>query len=146
MKEKIKELLNGRIYLDGGMGSALLERGISSLHGETLNIEKPETINEVGSIYTVQGFDLNYVGVILGPPFDYDPSTQRMTVNTDRVTDPEVFKRRDDLTNPQEIQQIKEQLTLNVLNVLMKRGVYGLYIYASQPALRQRLLELTSSK
>ncbi len=108
--------------------------------------EKPETINEVGSIYTVQGFDLNYVGVILGPPFDYDPITQHMIVNTDRVTDPEVFKRRDDLTDPQEIQQIKEQLTLNVLNVLMKRGVYGLYIYASQPALRQRLLELTSSK
>ena len=29
--------------------------------------EKPETIHEAGSIYTIQGFDLNYVGVVLGP-------------------------------------------------------------------------------
>ena len=108
--------------------------------------EKPETINEVGSIYTTQGFDLNYVGVILGPPFDYDPVTHQMTVHTDRVTDPDVFKRRNDLTDPDEIQRVKTQLTLNVLNVLLKRGVYGLYVYASQPALRQRLRELSSSK
>ncbi|WP_372459244.1 DNA/RNA helicase domain-containing protein [Alkalihalobacillus deserti] len=25
------------------------------------------TVYEAGSIYTIQGFDLNYVGVILGP-------------------------------------------------------------------------------
>ncbi|GEK29420.1 DUF2075 domain-containing protein [Furfurilactobacillus siliginis] len=105
--------------------------------------ELPATINEVGSIYTVQGFDLNYVGVILGPPIDYDQKTKRLVIHTDLVTDPEVFKRRDDLTNPTEIARIKEQLTLNVLNVLLKRGVHGLYIYASQPALRQRLNELS---
>ncbi|WP_235697653.1 DNA/RNA helicase domain-containing protein [Corynebacterium diphtheriae] len=29
--------------------------------------EKPHTINEVGSIFTIQGFDLNYAGVIIGP-------------------------------------------------------------------------------
>ena len=55
MKEKIKELLNGRIYLDGGTGSALLERGISSLHGETLNIEKPEIIKEIHKSYFEAG-------------------------------------------------------------------------------------------
>ncbi|GAB6092952.1 DUF2075 domain-containing protein [Furfurilactobacillus curtus] len=105
--------------------------------------EKASTINEVGSIYTVQGFDLNYVGVIIGPPFDYNPVTDRLIVDPSRVTDPEVFKRRDDLSDPKERQQINEQLTLNVLNVLMKRGVKGLYLYASQPALHQRLRELS---
>lgn len=105
--------------------------------------ELPATINEVGSIYTVQGFDLNYVGVILGPPFDYDEATDKIVVRTELVTDPEVFKRRDDLTNPAEIDEIKKQLTLNVLNVLLKRGVHGLYIYASQPALRKRLKQLS---
>lgn len=29
--------------------------------------EQPQTINEVGSMFTIQGFDLNYAGVILGP-------------------------------------------------------------------------------
>ncbi|WP_263863586.1 DUF2075 domain-containing protein [Lacticaseibacillus paracasei] len=28
--------------------------------------QRPETLHEVGSIYTIQGFDLNYAGVILG--------------------------------------------------------------------------------
>lgn len=55
MKKTIKELLNGRIYFDGGMGSALLERGISSLHGETLNVEKPEIIKEIHKAYFEAG-------------------------------------------------------------------------------------------
>lgn len=29
--------------------------------------ELPQTIDEVGSIYTCQGFDLNYAGIIIGP-------------------------------------------------------------------------------
>ncbi|CAB0667396.1 hypothetical protein FRC0522_02197 [Corynebacterium diphtheriae] len=33
--------------------------------------EKPHTINEVGSIFTLQGFDLNYAGVIIGPSVQY---------------------------------------------------------------------------
>lgn len=33
--------------------------------------EQPQTINEVGSTFTIQGFDLNYVGVILGPSVKY---------------------------------------------------------------------------
>ncbi|AEX77669.1 DNA/RNA helicase domain-containing protein [Corynebacterium diphtheriae] len=33
--------------------------------------EKPHTINEVGSIFTIQGFDLNYAGVIIGPSVQY---------------------------------------------------------------------------
>jgi len=33
---------------------------------------KESTIDEIGSIYTVQGFDLNYVAVIIGPSVVYD--------------------------------------------------------------------------
>ncbi|MCV3321293.1 DUF2075 domain-containing protein [Pediococcus ethanolidurans] len=104
--------------------------------------EKPKTINEVGSIYTVQGFDLNYVGVILGPPIEYDPRTDGVTVNLDKVTDSEIFKKRADLSNPVELTKIKKRLIMNTLNVLLKRGVHGLYIYASQPALRKRLAQI----
>lgn len=103
--------------------------------------EKPETINEVGSIYTVQGFDLNYVGVILGPPIEYVPETDAVTVNLNKVTDVEIFKKRPDITDPATIVQLKKQLIMNTLNVLFKRGVHGLYIYASQPELRARLTE-----
>ncbi|MGR3764099.1 DNA/RNA helicase domain-containing protein [Rossellomorea sp. NS-SX7] len=37
---------------------------------------------------------------------------------------------------------IKEEIILNSINVLMKRGISGLYIYATDPKLRNRLLEL----
>ena len=33
--------------------------------------EQPQTIDEVGSTFTIQGFDLNYAGVILGPSVKY---------------------------------------------------------------------------
>ena len=34
-------------------------------------IEQSQTIHEIGSTFTVQGFDLNYVGVIIGPSVKY---------------------------------------------------------------------------
>lgn len=102
--------------------------------------ELPQTINEVGSIYTCQGFDLNYVGVILGPPITLDDQN-RLQIHLDRYTDVEAFKRRDDLTDPQELTNIKQQLILNSINVLMKRGVKGLYIYAHDQRLRQYLTQ-----
>lgn len=100
--------------------------------------ELPQTINEVGSIYTCQGFDLNYVGVILGPPIGM--AHGQLQVYLDQFTDVEAFKRRSDLTDPQELIHIKQRLILNSINVLMKRGVHGLYLYAHDPALRQYLL------
>lgn len=45
--------------------------------------EIPESIDEVGSIYTVQGTDLNYVGVILGPSIEYDKNNRSLRVNPD---------------------------------------------------------------
>lgn len=100
--------------------------------------ELPQTINEVGSIYTCQGFDLNYVGIILGPPVSLDQDHQ-LAVHLDRYTDVEAFKRRSDLTDPVEIAQVKRQLILNSINVLMKRGVKGLYLYAHDDHLRHYL-------
>ena len=34
-------------------------------------VNSPNAINEVGCIHTVQGYDLNYVGVIIGPELSY---------------------------------------------------------------------------
>lgn len=33
--------------------------------------EQSHTINEIGSTFTIQGFDLNYAGVIIGPSVQY---------------------------------------------------------------------------
>ncbi|WP_081196323.1 DNA/RNA helicase domain-containing protein [Pediococcus damnosus] len=61
--------------------------------------------------------------------------------NGRKVTDSEIFKKRDDLTDPKKLKAIKIRLIMNTLNVLLKRGVHGLCIYASQPTLRKRLTQ-----
>lgn len=105
--------------------------------------ELPQTINEVGSIYTCQGFDLNYVGIILGPPIGLDDHNH-LVIHLDRYTDVEAFKKRADLTDPQELIHIKQQLILNSINVLMKRGVKGLYLFAHDDRLRHYLQQASA--
>ena len=39
------------------------------------------------------------------------------------------------------VSEAKERIVLNSINILMKRGIKGLYIYASNEALRNKLLE-----
>lgn len=101
--------------------------------------EIPETINQVGSIYTCQGFDLNYTGIILSPPISQIPGTNRLQIDPGQFTDTEAFKKRKDLFDPKELNKVKKRLFLNMINVLFKRGVYGTYIYAHDPLLRQTL-------
>lgn len=97
--------------------------------------EQSQTVNEVGSIYTIQGFDLNVAGVILGRSVTYrngkivlDPSASKNT----RVT-----HNRSDSGRPKE--EVSRELIQNELNVLLTRGVNGLYLYAEDPELREAL-------
>ena len=100
--------------------------------------QRPETLHEVGSIYTIQGFDLNYAGVILGPSLGYNAEKDRLTVNLSQYQDKEAFKKRPDLADTQ---AAKIAIVMNAINILLKRAKYGLYLYAADPALRQRLLQ-----
>ncbi len=107
--------------------------------------EHADSIKEVGSIYTVQGFDLNYVGVILGPSVSYDKEKDELFIDTSKYKDTGAFTSRDDMS-VDKIRRIKEEIILNSINVLMKRGINGLYIYATDIKLRNRLLELKRSR
>lgn len=103
--------------------------------------EENYTIKEVGSTYTVQGFDLNYVGVILGPSISYDFENECILIDSSQYKDTEAYRARKDLSLD-EIEKIKEEIILNSINILMKRGIRGLYIYATDPLLRKKLLSL----
>ncbi|MFD1419051.1 DUF2075 domain-containing protein [Companilactobacillus keshanensis] len=89
--------------------------------------EKESTINEVGSIYTIQGFDLNYVAVIIGPSVVYDKNGQ-IKIDPAKYEDHEAFKKRH-LNDVIQIDRAKKRIIQNSMNVLLKRGVKGLYIY-----------------
>ncbi len=107
-------------------------------HIKTLSwAEQPQTIDEVGSTFTIQGFDLNYVGVILGPSVKYqngeiifDPTTNC----NDKVT-------RNRTLSDGSKKKFGEILVQHEVRVLMTRGANGLYIYAYDPELREALKE-----
>ncbi|MBM7610146.1 DUF2075 family protein/adenylate kinase [Lysinibacillus composti] len=103
--------------------------------------EKASTVNEAGSIYTIQGFDLNYVGVILGPSISYDEQTDRLVIKTEAYKDVGAYSGTEGIEN---VEAAKERIILNSVNILMKRGIKGLYIYASDEALRNKLIKSQS--
>ncbi len=97
--------------------------------------EQDHTINEVGSIFTIQGFDLNYVGVIIGPSVKYR--------NNKIIYCPEFSCHEKAVQNRKlsdgTYKNFGELLIRNQLRILMTRGVNGLYIYACDEGLREHL-------
>jgi len=86
--------------------------------------------------------DLNYVGVILGPSISYDEISNKLLILSDRYKDTEAFK---GLGNHPNSTKIKEKIILNALNILLKRGIKGLYLYVHDENLRAKLLEINKS-
>ncbi len=91
--------------------------------------ERSETINEVGSTYTIQGFDLNYAGVIIGPSVKYRDGMI--------VFDPKAHANKDAnqkrTLQSGEKRSFAEKLIRNELNVLLTRGVHGLIYLCGRP-------------
>ncbi len=93
--------------------------------------EKDYTIAEIGSTYTVQGFDLNYVGVELGPSVKY--RNGRIIHDPAESSNSKATQKRDSTKS------YADMLLKNEFNVLMTRGVHGLYIHAVDPELQKAL-------
>ena len=100
-------------------------------------IEQPQTIDEIGSTFTVQGFDLNYAGVIIGPSVKYRNGKIMFDISESKNKGA-VQNRK--LENG-EMNNFGEDLLKNELNVLLTRGVNGLYIYAVDEELQEALKE-----
>lgn len=85
-------------------------------------VNSPNAINEVGCIHTVQGYDLNYVGVIVGAELAYDVKTDRLVVNKSKYEDVNGWR---GITDPVEL----ERYIVNIYKTLMTRGMQGCYVY-----------------
>ena len=90
--------------------------------------------DEIGCIHTTQGYDLNYVGVILGPEIDYDPIHRKIVIDRDRFYDDKVKEGADEPTLLKYI--------VNSYMVMMARGIKGCYVYACNDNLREYLSSL----
>lgn len=92
----------------------------------------------MGSIHTVQGYDLNYAGVIIGPDLRFDTDQQRIVF--DRAN---YFDKKGKENNPRlglefDDEDLLEYVT-NIYGVLLTRGIKGTYVYVCDPDLRRYL-------
>ncbi|WZH53383.1 MAG: DUF2075 domain-containing protein [Nocardioides alkalitolerans] len=99
-------------------------------------VDSPRSVNEVGSIHTIQGYDLNYAGVIIGRDLRYDEASG--TLRFDRS---HYFDKKGVQNNPGQVLTEQELLdfVLNIYAVLLTRGIRGTYLYVVDDALRRYL-------
>jgi len=92
-------------------------------------VNTPNAVNEVGCIHTIQGYDLNYTGVIIGPEIGYDPVAEKIIIHEKlyqdkngkiSIEDPEILK----------------NYILNIYKTILLRGINGTFIYVCDPELR----------
>ena len=97
---------------------------------------KPLGIKQVGCIYTAQGFEFDYAGVIIGGDLKYDKISGMIVTDKDACKDP-VLRR-----NVSEATMTFDSYVRNIYRVLMTRGMKGCYLYIVDDALREHFREL----
>ena len=100
-------------------------------------IRKEECKKEIGSIYTLSGIDLNYIGVIIGPELYYDKVSKKIKLDKDKFYDNTVKCQKSD-------EAIYEEV-LNAYAILLTRGIYGTYVYVCDENLREYLKQFIDS-
>lgn len=100
-------------------------------------LDSPNAVNEIGCIHTIQGFDLNYAGVIIGNELRYNLQTQKLEVDVSSYYDANGKAK----TSDEEVLQY----ILNIYAVLCTRGIHGTYIYACDSGLRKYLRSFTET-
>ena len=88
-------------------------------------------VNEIGCVHTTQGYDLNYVAVILGNEIDYDEKSNSIIIDRNKFYDSKV---KDGVSD----EKLKQYI-INSYKVMMTRGIKGCYVYACNPRLRNYL-------
>ena len=104
-------------------------------------INSPKSVEEVGSIHTVQGYDLNYVGVIIGNDLRYDPVAGKLIFDRSNYHDKKGRENNPKLGISYSDEDLLEYVR-NIYSVLLTRGIRGTYIYICDPSLRRLLQEL----
>jgi len=101
-------------------------------------INSPGSLDEVGSIHTVQGYDLNYAGVIIGPDLRFDPDRQCLYIDRAAYHDKKGKENNPTLGITYTDEDLLRFIT-NIYGVLLSRGMRGTFVYAWDPALREHL-------
>lgn len=138
---KTKEIKKARKERKGKTVKELLKEGLYDIeidgHKYIWNLQtedwinSPDSVNQIGCIHTIQGYDLNYAGVILGPEIDYDKKENKVTIDRSKYKD---AKGKEDISDSELLTYIK-----NIYKTNLARGVLGTYVYACNQGLRDYL-------
>ena len=97
--------------------------------------------DEVGSIHTVQGYDLNYAGVIIGSDLGYDEKSGQLVFHRENYHDKKGKENNPRLGIVYSDEDLLDYVK-NIYRVLLTRGIRGTYVYVVDPALRAHLRPL----
>ncbi len=86
---------------------------------------------EIGCIHTLQGYDLNYAGIIIGNDLKYDPKKKRII--SDKTNYFDTLGKAGVSDDPE---ALKDYLC-NIYLTLLTRGIRGTYIYVCNEDLRK---------
>jgi DUF2075 family protein len=107
-------------------------------------VNSPTSTKEMGGIHTIQGYDLNYAGVVIGADLSYDPISKKVTFQRSCYFD---VKGKED--NPKLGIKFSDadllEYVVNIYRVLLTRGIKGTFLYVVDESLREylkRLLEI----
>ena len=90
-------------------------------------------INQTGCIHSAQGWEVDYVGVIIAGDLKYDPVKDCLCGNEAVVNQDNKVPKK----GPE-----KDRITKNIYRVLMTRGKKGCYVYACDPQVREYIKRL----
>jgi len=95
-------------------------------------VNTPNSINEIGCIHTIQGYDLNYAGVIIGNEIKYNRLLHQIEIDKTQYQDLQ------GKTSLKDDDALKAYIA-NIYVTLMTRGIKGTYVYACDDGMREYL-------
>ncbi|WP_245854124.1 DUF2075 domain-containing protein [Micromonospora wenchangensis] len=110
------------------------DRSVGDAPGSAYWATDPNGIGQVGCVYTAQGFEYDWSGVIIGP--DLVARDGRLVPRREESRDP-AFRSRKTVSDEE-----AERLIRNTYKVLLTRGMRGTVLYATDPETREYLREL----
>lgn len=87
---------------------------------------EPQGINQIGCVFSIQGLELDYIGVIIGPDLDYDKENKRLVAVPGRNMDVRTGET-----------DIYDKHIKNIYRVLLTRGTKGCYVYCCNPGVAE---------
>ena len=101
-------------------------------------VHSEHALEEFGSIHTLQGYDLNYAGIVIGPDLYFDREAGEIRFDRSHYFDKkgkENNAKRGRIYSDADI----ERYVKNVYAVLLTRGIRGTFVYVCDEALREYL-------